>query len=99
MNANEGWGVRGEKSMGALDPVRLGVAAGVLSGFFIFVATLVSVVTGHGSAFLEQISQYLPGYSVSVAGSLVGLVYGFIKGFLGLFLLGYVYNLLGPRRD
>jgi len=81
----------------SLDPVRLGIAAGILLGISLCVGTLLSVASGYGTDYLEQVARFFPGYTVSVSGSLVGLLYGFIKGFFSLFLLGYIYNVLGPK--
>jgi hypothetical protein len=83
----------------SLDPVRLGIAAGMVLGMALFIGTLLSIASGIGSDYLEQVGRFFPGYTVSVSGSFVGLIYGFIKGFFGLFLLAYIYNVLGPKNS
>ena len=61
----------------------------------IFLLTLVSMPTGYASPFLNVLSSLYIGYSVSLAGSVIGLMHGFICGFIGLYLLAWLYNRLG----
>jgi hypothetical protein len=82
-----------------LDPVRLGLAAGVIGGVGTFLTTLFAIATGYAHEYLLSLASIYPGYDVSVNGSVLGLVYGFLGGFIGLFLLGWVYNLLGPKKE
>lgn len=82
-----------------LDSVRLGLSGGILSGIFMFLATLFAMATEYGRSYLEMAGSIYPGFDVTVGGSLLGFVYGFINGFVTLFLLGWLYNLLGPRLD
>lgn len=77
-----------------LDRVALGLSLGMVSGALLFLATLVLVLKG-GVAVgptLGLLSQYLPGYSVTAAGSVVGLVYGFLTGFVGGWTFGLLKN-------
>jgi len=82
-----------------LDPVRLGLAGGILTGVTIFVMTLLCLVSEYGKEFLGMISSIYPGFEVTLVGSLLGFVYGFIDGFVALFLLACIYNLLGPHKQ
>jgi hypothetical protein len=76
-----------------------GVAGGLTLGVGLFVATAILLVTGPApgtevGGTLGQLRYYLPGYSVTWPGSLVGLVYGFVIGYgLGR-TVGSVYNRL-----
>ena len=81
------------------DPIRLGIASGILSGIYLFMLTLFAMATGIGVSHLLLLENTFPGYSISVAGSLLGLAYGFVCGGVAGFLLAWVYNLLGPRKD
>ena len=67
-----------------LDGVALGVATGVMSGALLFLATLILVLKGGPvvGPTLGLLAQFLPGYRVTLAGSLVGLFYGALVGFL-----------------
>ena len=83
----------------ALDPVRFGLAGGLLSGVSMFLITLFSLATGYGEDYLIITMSIFPGFAITVGGSLLGLLYGFAFGFAGLFLLGWIYNLLGPGKE
>ena len=71
-----------------------GIAMGLLLGGGLFVATNVLVLKGGPDvgAHLRLLRVFLPGYSVTFLGSLVGFVYLFVIGYvLGRFV-GLVYN-------
>jgi hypothetical protein len=76
--------------------VLTGTVLGILAGTALFLATLWLVLKDgpHPGPHLALLSQYFPGYSVSLAGSLVGFLYAFAAGFLTGALLGFVYNKL-----
>ncbi len=67
-----------------LDPVALGVAVGAVTGGMSFLATVVLVLKGGPvvGPNLGLLSQYFPGYHVTLVGSLVGLAYGSLTGYL-----------------
>jgi hypothetical protein len=75
-----------------LHPVKLGLAAGILWGLAMFLITLISIGTGYATGWLILMGDVYPGYTISAAGSILGLIYGFIDGFIVLFLLAWVYN-------
>jgi hypothetical protein len=60
-----------------------GIASGLLLGLGLLVATDVLVFKGgqNVGSHLGLLSVYLPGYSVTVIGSLVGFVYAFVIGY------------------
>lgn len=66
-----------------LDRVALGLALGITGSIGLFLATIFLVIKGgnHVGANLQLLSNYLPGYTVSWAGSLLGLVYGLLIGY------------------
>jgi hypothetical protein len=77
-----------------------GIGMGLLLAVGLFLATNVLVVRGGQNVgqHLGLLSIYLPGYSVSFVGSLIGFVYAFVGGYgLGR-IIGAVYNKLvsGP---
>lgn len=77
-----------------IHPVKLGLAGGILWGLSMFVCTILAIYTGYAVQFLDLMSSIYPGYTISWWGSLAGLIYGFLDVFIGLFLLGWLYNLL-----
>ena len=73
-----------------------GIGMGLLLGAILFLATNILLIRGGPNVgqHLGLLAIYLPGYSVSFAGSLIGFVYAFVGGYgLGR-LLGMVYNYL-----
>jgi hypothetical protein len=73
-----------------------GIGMGLLLGAVLFIATNILVIRGGPNVgqHLGLLAIYLPGYSVSFVGSLIGFVYAFVGGYgLGR-LLGMVYNYL-----
>lgn len=70
-----------------------GIATGLLLGVGLCAATLWLIAKDGdgGGAHLGRLGQVLPGYTVTIGGSFVGLTYGFVIGYA----LG---RLLAPRR-
>lgn len=71
-----------------------GIAFGLLFGGGLFVATIILLIKGgeNVGAHLGLLGVYLPGYSVSFLGSLIGFVYMFVIGYAVGRLIGIVYN-------
>ena len=87
-----------------LDPLVLGLSLGTVTGLLLFLATLWLALKG-GEAVgphLQLLSQYFPGYSVTISGSVLGFAYGFIIGAIGgwgfAFLRNALYKVLIHRR-
>ena len=77
-----------------LDRVAFGLSLGVVSGILLFLATLWLVMKGGDivGPNLQLLSQYLPGYSVTISGSVLGLAYGFLVGFVGGWAFAFLRN-------
>jgi protoporphyrinogen oxidase len=75
-----------------LHPTALGLSVGIVAGFVLFLATLISVWQGGGDpqTNLSLLNQFFPGYQVSISGSVLGLLYGFVSGFA----IGWFYAFL-----
>jgi hypothetical protein len=71
-----------------------GMALGLLFGTGLLLATLILVLKGgpHVGQHLGLLRQYLPFYSVSVVGALIGFVEGFVIGWATGALICFVYN-------
>lgn len=71
-----------------------GMALGLLFGTALLLATLVLVLKGGANVgqHLRLLQQYLPFYSVTVLGSVVGFVEGYLLGYATGRLLCAVYN-------
>jgi protoporphyrinogen oxidase len=75
-----------DELLDALDPVAMGVAVGTMCGTLLFLATVILLLRGGPvvGPNLALLGQLLPGYHVSLRGSLVGLGYGAaLGGFAG----------------
>jgi len=79
-----------------LNATATGIILGILFGLGLFVATLWLVIKGgpNPGPHLSLLSQYFPGYSVTLVGSFIGFAYAFAAGFLSGAILGAVYNRL-----
>lgn len=79
-----------------LNAVAAGVGLGLLCGLGLLSATLWLVIAGGPATgqHLGLLSNYFPGYRVSVAGSLLGLLYGLVVGGAAGALVATIYNRL-----
>jgi hypothetical protein len=78
-----------------LDKIGFGIALGTVFGLAIFSATMILVLKGGDGPIgptLSLLGQFYIGYTVTAAGSLIGLFYGFLTGFLLGFLFAVVRN-------
>ena len=77
-----------------LDRVALGFSIGSAAAIVLALATLILVFKGGETIGpnLQLLSQYFPGYSVTVPGSFLGLVYGFFSGFIAGWAFAFLRN-------
>jgi protoporphyrinogen oxidase len=75
-----------------LDRIALGCSVGATGALLLFLATAILVAKGGVvvGPTLALLGQYLPGYTVTPAGSVLGLGYGFVAGWL----LGWTFAVL-----
>jgi hypothetical protein len=78
-----------------------GMVFGILSGLLIFVATIWLVIKGGPvvGPHLGLLSQFFFGYSVTVAGSFIGMGYGLLMGFIAGWVIAWIYNRLVSLRS
>jgi len=79
-----------------LSAVTTGVGVGLVGGLGLFVATIWLVIKGGPTpgAHLGLLSQFLPGYSVTLGGAAIGLIYAVLIGYCTGFLVAKIYNAL-----
>jgi hypothetical protein len=79
-----------------LDPVSFGLSAGIIGGLGIFIATLFLVIYGTDIVgnYPLLLRNFLPGFTVSVWGALVGLLDMFVLGFLFGSVAAYCRNIM-----
>lgn len=83
-----------------LKPDAFGISCGAVAGVLLFAATAVLLIKGpqmRGGVEvlgpnLGLLSNYLPGYSVSWGGAVIGLAWGFGLGFLAGYVLAGFLN-------
>ena len=82
------------RTLARIDGRAWGIAMGLVSGLGLFAATIFLVAKGGPvvGPHLQLLGIFLPGYRVSVGGSLLGFVYAFVIGYALGRLLGIVYN-------
>lgn len=83
-----------------LHPHALGLALGCVAAAGLIVSTnwLVLRGTADESVNAALLGQYLPGYTVSTVGSLIGAVEAFIVAYAACALLAFIYNAIVDRR-
>ena len=79
----------------------LALVCGLLTATGLFVATVWLVIRGGANVgqHLGLLSNYLPGYSVSWGGAVLGFLYGLIVGGAVGGLFGWTYNRLVTLRS
>ena len=79
-----------------LDPVALGASLAVVCSSMLVLATIVLVLRGgqQVGSHLVLLSQYLPGYRVTPAGSLTGACYAAAGAFVFGWIAGHLRNAL-----
>ena len=81
-----------------MDVPAMSIAAGVLCSLLLFLATAILLMQSGPQNYpvgphLSDLADYLPGYSVSWAGSVVGAFYGFLVGAIAGFAAAVYWNL------
>ena len=78
-----------------------GIAIGSVLGFGLFIATLTLVIRGGANVgqHLSLLNVYLPGYSVTVVGSIIGFIYMFVFGYAMGRIVVTIYNYLVNLRQ
>ena len=83
------------KAFARIDRLALGLAVGLVAGISLFLATVILILKG-GEPLgpnLSLLGQYIPRYSVSWTGSLIGGAGGFIGGFVVGWAFALISNL------
>lgn len=76
-----------------------GISVGLILGLGLFIATNVLVLRGGSTVgpHLALLGVYMPGYTVTFLGSLIGFVYAFVIGYGMGRLVGTLYNAIAHR--
>lgn len=78
-----------------------GIAVGMLGAVGLFLATVVLLVKGgpNAGAHLGLLSNYFPGFDISLGGALIGAAYVLVLGFAAGWLVGTIYNAIVDRTN
>lgn len=85
----------GSIQKGRLKSVQLGVAAGLVLGFYLSTVSLLHhLFPPYGQKFVESLQELYPWYTPSWSGSFLIFGWGMLDGFFAFWLLGTLYNWL-----
>ncbi len=84
---------RKNQGFAKLHPVRLGIAAGIISAICAVLITLFASYFPICATFLLSIYSNF-GYSLSFIGAILGMIYIFIDTFILIWLFAIIYNKL-----
>jgi hypothetical protein len=82
----------------------MAVVFGLIGGASLFAVTIWLVLRGPApgqqrvGTHLGLLSNYFPGYEVTVSGSLIGLFYGALVGALLGWTIAFIYNMVADKR-
>jgi hypothetical protein len=78
--------------MNKLQPVPLGLAAGILWSVSVFILGL-TAIGGWGGGIVAGLGTFYIGYGPSFVGAIIGAVWAFVDGLVGGVLLAWLYNM------
>jgi hypothetical protein len=82
-----------------LDIRAFALTCGLLWGLGLFLMTWWIIALDGTSVDPGLIGQLYRGYSITPAGSVIGLVWAFVDGLIGGAIFAWVYNVLAARRS
>jgi len=76
-----------------LKPVPLGIAMGVLSAVYVFLAGIFAMFDW-GVAMVEMIGSFYIGYGPSILGAIIGAIWAFVDGLVAGVVVAWIYNMV-----
>jgi hypothetical protein len=83
-----------ESNFQALDMTSVGLAAGIIGAIIIVLYSALAYGTGYGIEVETFLESLLPGYSLSLSGTVVGVVWMFSLSYILGSLFAWIYNKL-----
>ncbi len=80
-----------------VEPVAAGLSAGIFAGIAIAAYSALCALTGYGIEAETLFEAMLPGYTLTVGGTIVGVVWMFSIGYLSGSILAWLYNKLAKN--
>jgi hypothetical protein len=74
------------------DVTSVGLALGIMAGLAITVYSLLAAYTGYGIEAETMLESFMPGYSLTVQGTIVGMVWMFTIGYIHGVVFAWIYN-------
>jgi hypothetical protein len=77
-----------------IDPVRFGIAFGIVYAVVFFLYGLLAALFGWGAAMAEIIGGLYAGFGPTLIGAVIGALWGFLVGFVFFAAGAWIYNRL-----
>jgi len=75
-----------------LDVTSIGLALGIMGGLSIVAYSTLAAYTGYGIEAETIFESFLPGYTLTVQGGIVGMVWMFTLGYVHGVIFAWIYN-------
>ena len=82
-----------------LEITSVGLALGIMGGLSIAVYSAFAAYTGYGIEAEILLESFLPGYTLTIQGAIVGVVWMFTIGYIHGVILAWIYNKLVCTHD
>ncbi len=79
---------------GRIDPTSAGLSLAILGVFFLAIYSALAMYTGYGIEIESIFESILPGYSLTLSGTIVGVIWMFSGGFIFGSIAAWIYNKL-----
>lgn len=76
---------------------RVALTGGIVWSLTIFLTTWASIYWGYGTYFLKVWTSIYPGFTITAGGSIVGLIYAFFDMYIGIYIIDWVYRMVGSK--
>ncbi len=86
-----------EDGYAIVEPTAAGLSLGIFGGLLIAFYTVLCAYTGYGIEIEMTFEALFPGYTLSLAGGIVGVVWMFSIGYLSGSILAWMYNKLAKN--
>ncbi len=81
-----------------LNITAFGISCGAISALSIIIYSVLASVTGFGIEIESIVESLHPGYTLSIAGTIIGAIWEFVYGYLWGVILAWFYNVLSVSK-
>jgi len=86
-----------EDGYAIIEPTAAGLSLGIFGGLLIIIYSSLCSFSGYGIEIETFLEALLPGYSLSLPGTIVGVVWMFSLGYMSGAVLAWIYNKLAKN--